>query len=160
VSLLVAVTSYAQTSPAGKKLGTRQLLDSDIGSDAGLGFKAPHVTVGPSVERPIGLRFELQGSIQYSPDKKSITNDGNSLPVQGLGIFWINGRFGIRGVLRHSNLWTSQFNKRTFGPAAGVVIREHFERMAGRLYISFLMPAGCEWGPDCRIKSKGLVGYW
>jgi hypothetical protein len=163
VSLLSAATSYAQTSPAGNKWETRWLLDSETGSDAGLGFKEPHVAVGPSFERPIGLRFEVQGSIHYSPDKKSITNDCNSLPVQGLGIFWINGQFGISGALRHSNLWTSQFNKSAFGPAAGVVIREHFECMAGRLYIRFLMPAGWEWGPDFRIRSnqtKGRVANW
>jgi hypothetical protein len=163
VSLLSAATSYAQTSPAGNKWETRWLLDSETGSDAGLGFKEPHVAVGPSFERPIGLRFEVQGSIHYSPDKKSITNDGNSLLVQGVGIFWINGRFGLSGNTLHSNLWTSQFNKSAFRPAAGVVIREHFEGMPGRLYLNFLIPTGCEWGPNYRIQSnrtKGPEVYW
>ncbi len=163
VSLLSAATSYTQTSPTGNKLGTRWLLDSETGSDAGLGFKEPHVALGISFERPIGLRFELQGNLHYSPDKKSITNDGNSLRVQGVGIIWINGRFGISGDLRHSDLWTSQFNKSAFGPAAGVVFRERFQGMPGRLYVDYVIPTGCEWGLDCPMQSsraKGPEVYW
>lgn len=161
--LFSAAATFAQGVPARRHSPTRWLLDSETGSQAGLGFKDPHFAAGPSFEKALGPRFELQGSVHYSPDRKIITKDGNSLRVQGQGIFWTTWRLGISGSLRHSNLWTSQFNKSAFGPAAGVVIREQFQGMPGRLYVDFLLPTGCEWGPSCRMQSNRMKGpevYW
>ena len=52
----------AQAVPAGKGSPTRLLLDLESGSEAGLGFKLPHLAFGISFERPVGRHFELQGT--------------------------------------------------------------------------------------------------
>src|SRR5271155_3778040 len=65
---------------------TRLLFDSEIGTEANLGYKLPSTAYGLSVEQPLGKRFELQSSLSYSPDKKIITGNGNSFLVSGTGI--------------------------------------------------------------------------
>jgi hypothetical protein len=151
------VSSSGQAYPAGKQSTTLWTLNADTGSDAGLGFKLPHLALGVSFERPIGKRFELLGGVSYSPDRKYITNDGNSFSMSATSLFWINGRFAVSGTLYQSFLWTSQFNKRAWAPAPGIVIRDNFGA-PGRLYIDYVLPTGCQWGASCPIQSNRLQG--
>jgi len=159
-----ATESYgAQTVPAGKISATRWMLDTETGSEAGLGFKMPHISTGISFERPVTRRFELQGQVSYSPDKKYITNDGNSLKMKSTGLYWISPSLALTGSLRHSNLWTSQFNKSFWGPSGGIAIREDLTGYPGRIYLEYLLPTGCQWGASCPIQSNRIQGaeiYW
>jgi hypothetical protein len=159
-----ATESYGiQTVPAAKRPATRWILDAEIGSEADLGFKMPHIAMGISVERPVARHFELQGLVSYSPDKKYITNDGNSLILKGTGLYWITPTLALTGGLHHSNLWTSQFNKSGWGPSAGIATRTDFWDYPGRFYLEYLLPTGCQWGPSCTMQSNRTEGariYW
>jgi hypothetical protein len=159
-----ATESYGiQTVPAGKRPATRWILDTETGSEAGLGFKMPHIATGISFERPVTRHFELQGLVSCSPDRKYITNDGNSLRLMSTGLYWISPNLALTGSLRHSNLWTSQFNKSSWGPSGGIAIREDLTGYPGRIYLDYLMPTGCQWGPSCPIQSSRTQGaeiYW
>lgn len=160
--ILVASVS-AGTLPAAKCCGPRWLIDVESGTDSGLGYKLPHLAFGISTERPFGHTFELQAGLLYSPDRKYVTNDGNSLNARVKGIYWISPRMGLTGALRHSNLWTSQFNKAGWGVSAGIAIRDRFGGFPGRVYIDYLFPFGCQWGPNCPIQSNRIQGpeiYW
>jgi len=161
--LIIAGFLKAQEVQLDTRRDTRWMLDMESGSESGLGYKLPHIAVGFSVERPVANRFELQGGVSYSPDKKYITNDGNSLKFKGRGIFWITPHFAVTGSLRHSSLWTSQFSKSASMPMAGVTFREALGGYPGRIYLDILFPTGCQWGPNCPIQSnrtKGAEIYW
>jgi hypothetical protein len=153
----------AQTFSLNNSRVTRLMFDTETGSDSGLGFKMPHLAVGLGVEQSIGKHFELQGRVSYSPDKKYITNDGNSLSMKSSGLYWIKRSLALTGSLRHSNLWTSQFNKSSWAPSAGIAIREDTFGLPGRFYFEYLFPTGCQWGASCPIQSsrtKGAEIYW
>jgi len=161
--LVIAGPLGAQALPVERGPTTHCLFDAETGSEAGLGFKMPHLATGFGIEHSIGERFELQGRISYSPDKKYITNDGSALKMMGTGLYWINQSFALTGSLRHSNLWTSQFVKSSWGPSAGIAIREFGFGYPGRIYLGYLFPTGCEWGPRCPIQSyrtQGAEIYW
>jgi hypothetical protein len=161
--LAFAGSSVAQTVPTGKLPATRLLLDTETGSDAGLGYKMPHLAFGFSFEKPVGKHIELQGLTSFSPDKKYITNDGLSLVMKSTGLYWITHSFAVTGSIRRSNLWTSQFNKSSWGPAPGIAAREYSFGYPGRLYVDYLLPTGCQWGINCRIQSNRTQGpevYW
>jgi hypothetical protein len=166
VALLVlafAGSLGAQAVPTGKHSATRWLLDSETGSDAGLGYKMPHIAFGFSFERQVGRNIELQGRTSFSPDRKYITNDGLNLIIMSTGLYWITQRFAVTGSIRRSNLWTSQFNKSAWGPSVGTAIRENSFGYPGRLYLDYLFPTGCQWGLNCRIQSNRSLGpevYW
>ena len=163
VVCLFAGSSGAQALPAGRESTTRWLLDAETGSDAGLGFKLPHLAFGTSIERTVGTRTEVQVGVSFSPDKKYVTNDGTSLQMKSMGLFWVTPRFAITGGLTRSNLWTSQFNKQALLPSVGIAVREHIEDLPGRVYISYLFPTGCQWGASCPIQSNRAMGpavYW
>jgi hypothetical protein len=138
----------------------RILFDASIGSATALGYKFPSTSFGSSVELPIGRNIEIQASTTFSPDKKFITNDGHSVKVNGTAIGWITNRFGLAANVERSWLWTSQFEKRSLFPSAGIVLRNDFLG-PGRLYISYLFPKGCVWATatnPCKLQSNRLHG--
>ena len=132
-----AQESYADHRP-------RLLLDTEFGSESYLGYKLPSAGLGLSIEIPVAKRFELQASSTYSPDKKAITNDGQSLKVSGSAVAFTTTRLGFIGTLEYTWLWTSQFNKSGLVPAAGIVLRNDYWG-PGRIYLTYLMPTGCVW---------------
>src|SRR5260370_39822518 len=95
----------AQALPAGRGFPTRLLLDLESGSEAGLGFKLPHLAFGISFERPVGRHFELQGTTSFSPAKKYITKDGASLNMSSTGLYWLTKYTAATGAIRPSHLW-------------------------------------------------------
>jgi hypothetical protein len=138
----------------------RLLLDSEIGSNNQLGYEFPSIAIGPSIEIPLRSRFELQASAAYSPDKKFITNDGQSLRTKGGVVVWATPLVGLTSSVEGSWLWTSQFNKSGWLPSAGVVLRNEYFG-PGRLYISYLFPTGCVWATannPCKTQSNRLQG--
>lgn len=120
----------------------RWLLDSEIGTYAGLGYKLPHTAFGVSMEKPVSRRLELQADTRYSPDRKLITNDGQGLVVSARAIFWANHYFGLTGGTDYSRLWTSQFNKAARHPSPGVVFRLRFLGSPTRMYLDYVVPNG------------------
>jgi hypothetical protein len=169
--LISASSSRAQAFPAGrmpslpsgKISATGWLFDSETGSESGLGFKMPHLAFGPSFEHRVGRHFEVQGRASYSPDKKYITNDGNSFKSKATGLYWITDSLALTGSVRQSNLWTSQFDKHSWAPSAGIGIREMIAGYPGRIYLEYVFPTGCQWGTSCPIQSNRTQGaevYW
>jgi hypothetical protein len=157
-ALIFVVSTAARDLPVSEQPATRWILDFETGSESGLGYKLPHIAVGTTVERAVGKRLEVQGELFYSPDKKYITNDGNSIKMASTLIVWVTPRIGITSEVSKTYLWTSQFSKSELHPAFGVVIRDHFEGAPGRLYLSYLLPTGCQWGLTCPIQSNRLQG--
>lgn len=138
----------------------RLLLNGEIGNQVYLGYKFPSTAVGPSIEIPIKDRFEFQSSASYSPDRKAITDDGQSLKLSGSAIGFANPRLGFIASIAHTSLWTSQFDKSGWLPSAGVVVRNDYWGQ-GRLYISYVFPTGCVWATStnpCTIQSNRLQG--
>jgi len=121
---------------------TRWLMDSEVGTYAGLGFKLPHTAFGTTIERPLSQRLEAQASAKFSPDRKLITDDGHSLVASARGIFWANHYFGLTGEASYSRLWTSQFDKTAWLPAPGVVFRLSFLGNPTRMYLDYAVPTG------------------
>jgi len=83
--------------------------------------------------------------------------------MKGTGLYWITPSFALTGSLRHINLWTSRFEKSSWGPAGGIAVREGLSGYPGRIYVEYLIPTGCQWGPNCPIQSnrtRGAEGYW
>ncbi|MBZ5637852.1 MAG: hypothetical protein LAO51_03745 [Acidobacteriia bacterium] len=121
---------------------TRLLVDSELGTYAGLGYKLPHTAFGTSIEHPFSLRLEAQGAIEFSADRKLSTNDGHSVVTSGKAIFWANRYFGITAGASYSRLWTSQFDKAAWHPAPGVVFRLRFLGSPTRMYLDYVVPTG------------------
>jgi hypothetical protein len=138
----------------------RFLLDGEIGNLGELGYKIPSTAIGPGIEVPIESHFEIQANATYSPDRKLITDNGNSLDLGGSVIGFATNRLGFIASLDHTALWTSEFDKKSWAPAAGVVLRNDLFGPA-RLYVTYLMPAGCVWATPtnpCPIQSNRLQG--
>jgi hypothetical protein len=136
----------------------RLLFDTEIGTQTSLGYKLPSTAFGPSLEIPVAKRMEFQVSSDYSPDRKAITNDGNSLKLSGSAIGFANHQIGFMATIERNWLWTSQFDKSAWLPSAGVVIRSDG---AGRLYLTYVFPTGCVWATPsnpCKIQSNRLQG--
>jgi hypothetical protein len=136
----------------------RLVLDSEIGSAASLGYELPSTAFGPLMEVPLGNSWEVQILSLYSPDRKLITHDGQSLKLEGSAIRFLNGHIGVIGGLERDWLWTSQFGKKLLEPSAGTVLRNE---AIGRLYLTYLFPTGCVWatsGNPCTIQSNRLQG--
>jgi hypothetical protein len=152
--------SHSQTS-TGVAPTVQLLLDSRLGDDPG--YKFPSVALGVSLELPISNRVELQGGISYTPTKPLDTNSSDSLGLTGGGVFWITRRFGATAFLERGHAWTSQYNLKGWGPLIGIAIREHTHDSPGRLYLSYVIPTGCQWGTTCLIQSSRTTGgriYW
>ena len=163
LALVFAGPLGAQNFSVDNSTATRWMLDTESGSESGLGFKIPHLAVGIGAERSVGKHFELQGRLSYSPDRKYITNDGKSLLMKSRGLYWITPKFALTGGLHRSYLWTSQFNKSSWSPSAGIAFREGGFGMPGRIYFDYLFPTGCQWGASCPIQSnrtQGVDFYW
>jgi hypothetical protein len=138
----------------------RLLLDGEIGSEAQLGYKLPSIGVGPSIEIPLESHFEIQASATYSPDRKAITDNGESLELGGSIIGFASERLGLIATLDHTALWTSEFDKKNWFPSAGLVLRNDYFG-PGRLYVTYLIPTGCVWATaanPCPIQSNRLQG--
>lgn len=136
----------------------RLLLDGEIGSEAALGYDPPSTGFGPALEIPLGDSWEVQTRATYSPDRKAITHDGNSLKLEGSAIRFLNRRIGVMGKIDRNWLWTSQFNKRTLAPSPGILLRTE---SLGRIYLTYLLPTGCVWATPtnpCTIQSNRLQG--
>lgn len=159
--MFMFVASSHSQATAGLALGTRWLLDSQAGSDPG--YKLPSLAVGASFEQPIGERVELQGGISFSPTKTISTNDGHRFDISGEGLFWISQRFAATASLGRGYLWTSQYDLQGWSPSIGLAIRDQALGSPGRLYLSYLIPTGCQWGASCPIQSSRETGakiYW
>jgi hypothetical protein len=146
---------------------SRWLLDSQIGTASGLGYHLPDLSLGATVEKPFGGhslgegRWEAQGDVFWSPDRKYITGDGNTAQIDGKGLFWLNSRLSLFGEARFVHLWTDQFDKSTLAPSAGIVVRDRWFGLPGRLYVDYLFPTGCQWATStnpCRIQSNRITG--
>jgi hypothetical protein len=161
VLLLTAVPALAQTTPAWRRSPTRLLFDASIGDASGLGYKVPDLVFGLALERPIGSRFEVQANLDYSPDRKYITNDGRSFLAGARGVVWLSHRIAITGGMNYSALWTSRFDKSAHYPVAGVLLRDSWLGLPGRMYVTYLFPTGCVLASPsnpCRIQSNRLKG--
>jgi len=158
ISLVVCSTAPAQSLSVDDR--PRLLLDTEIGSETGLGYELPSIWLGSSIEIPVERRFEVQVAGAYSPDKKEITNDGHLTSVTGTGIGFINERVGVTASVESSWLWTSQFDKTALFPSAGVVVRNDYFG-PGRFYVSYIFPSGCVAATvsnPCQIQSNRLQG--
>jgi len=158
--LSISLPSWAQEHDEPTNFTTRWLLDFKFGVEGGLGYKFPSSSFGLSVERPLRKHFELQGSVAYSPDKKVMTNDGNSLLGSVSGIAWLTSHVGISGGIEGSRLWTSQFDKGAWSPNLGAVIHVPIFD-PGRLTALYVFPTGCVWATPtnpCKIQSNRLQG--
>jgi hypothetical protein len=156
--LFFVVCARSQALPPGKHNSTEWLLDTEFGSESGMGFKLPHTAFGVGFERSAGKSFEVQASIRFSPDKKYITNDGNSFVLRTKSVFWMTNHFGVTAGVVRGQLWTSQFTKGSWSPAIGISLKERSLDFPGRLYINYLAPTGCEWGPGCPMQSNRTHG--
>lgn len=160
--LLMSATSIrAQDTKAFTGWSPHVFLDSDIGVRGELGFIPPSTDFGISFEIPLNRRIEIQGGASYSPDRKEITHDGNSVAAKVTGIFWVNSRVGGLAEIDYGHLWTSQFQEGGTAPILGGVIRTSYE-YPGRLYISYTLPTGCVWATPrnpCKLQSKRLQGF-
>jgi hypothetical protein len=159
-ALATANPMVGQETQPSTLFSARLLYESEIGTEANLGYKLPSTAFGLLVEQPLGKRFELQSRVSYSPDKKVITDNGNSFLVSGTGIVWATSRVGLSGAYGYSWLWTSQFDKNGWAPSAGTVIRNSLFG-PGRIYVSYIFPTGCVWATPsnpCKIQSNRLQG--
>src|SRR5713226_1554685 len=158
VCLLYSLQASSQEALADHR--PRLLFDSEIGSQTSLGYKLPSTAFGPSLEIPVAKQMEFQVSSAYSPDRKAITNDGNSLKLSGSAIRFANDRMGFIATLERNWLWTSQFDKSALLPSAGVVFRSDYSG-PGRLYLTYVLPTGSVWATTsnpCKIQSNRLQG--
>jgi hypothetical protein len=158
IFVLLLVSSPARISAQGTNSETRVLATIEGGTASGLGYKLPHILAGIAMEQPLGTRWEAQGGVSWSPDRKYITNDGNSVQAGGTALFWPIHRVGITGGLQYTHLWTSQFNKSGYFPAVGAVLRDNWYGNPGRFYASYVFPTGCQWGASCVIQSSRTSG--
>jgi len=154
--LVVTATSRGQTFPAGHSSSTRWLIDTQIGTASGLGYRLPYIDFGFGVERPIGSRFEVQWRVAWSPTPKEATGDGKSLLLRATAIYWTR-RLGFTANVRNSWLWTSQFDKHDVRYAPGVVTRFHWLDSGQRLYVDYLIPTG-GYNQKNGIESSRLTG--
>jgi hypothetical protein len=164
ISVVVLVAATFSSSVRGQEYMTDQrprfLLAADVGSEGLLGYKFPSTAAGPSFEIPLENHLEIQASAFYSPDRKLITDNGDSLKVSGSVVGFATERVGFIGSIEHAWLWTSQFDKANWFPAAGVVLRND-SFGPGRLYVTYLIPTGCVWATTtnpCAIQSNRLQG--
>lgn len=134
----------------------RLLIDTSIGNETQLGFKPPDLGVGFAMEKPMGRHVELQTSADYSLDKKYITNDGESLVWSVKGIWFPRWHFGFSAEIRQSHLWTSQFDKSGWIPAAGAMIRDNLLGLPGRFSVDYVIPTGCVWATLCTLPADGI----
>jgi hypothetical protein len=111
-----------------------------------------------ALEQPLGKHWEAQGAFFWSPDHKYLTRDGNTVQVPVSGLFWPIPRLALTGGLEYVHLWTSQFNKTTWVPSAGMVLRFHWYEFPSRFYLSYAFPTGCQWGAGCPLQSSRLNG--
>lgn len=161
LALLVIAPSYPQTVQTGEAPTIQFLLDSSIGYDPGYQF--PSVIVGASVELPVSNHVELQGGISYTPTKPFVGSNSDRFGATGGAVFWITRRFAATAFLERGHAWASQYNLKGWGPSVGIAIREHTHDSPGRLYLSYVIPTGCQWGPNCLIQSSRTTGgkiYW
>ena len=136
----------------------RLILDGEIGSEEALGYEPPSTAFGPTLEIPLGDSWEVQTRAIYSPDRKAVTHDGNSLKLEGAAVWFLNSRIGIMGKIDRNSLWTSNFDKQTLAPSPGIILRTE---TLGRLYFTYLFPTGCAWATPtnpCTIQSNRLQG--
>lgn len=161
--LVLAGPAHAQESqeiPAYANSSLRLFLDGDIGVRTMLGFLPPSSDSGVSFEYPRWRRIELQATVSYSPDRKKITGNGNSLVASGTILVWPSERVGVLGEVDSTHLWTSQFNEGGVSPVVGVVARTRYA-YPGRLYIKYQFATGCVWATPsnpCTLQSKRLQG--
>lgn len=138
----------------------RWLFDTAVGSQTSFGYQFPSTQYGFTVEQPVTNRFEFQGSMAFSPDKKYITNDGSSIILEGTGIAWLNWRVGASASFERSWLWTSQFDKSAWNPIFGLVMRDSILG-PGRFTAGYVFPTGCVWATaanPCLIQSNRTQG--
>jgi hypothetical protein len=161
--LVLAGSTHAQQSqekPAYVDSSLRLFLDGDIGVSTQLGYLPPSSDFGASFEYPRWRQIELQGTFSYSPDRKKVPGNGNSILASGTIVAWPSSRVGVLGELDAAHLWTSQFKEGGVSPVVGVVARTHL-LYPGRFYITYTFATGCVWATPsnpCTLQSKRLQG--
>jgi hypothetical protein len=120
----------------------RWVFDTEFGSGAELGHTLSFTSFGPTVEYPVGDRFELQGKLLFGPTLSVSGRDGHSVETSALAIVWVNSRIGISAGAQHDWLWARQLNRSGWNPSLGVAVRDNLYR-PGRFYASYLFPTGC-----------------
>lgn len=173
-SLFMPKAAGAQALPAGHSLGgSRWLATAEIGSASGLGYRLPDSVFGLGFERPFYMwapsrahtrengRWEAQGALNWSPDNKYVTGNGNQAQIAGKAMFWPIRRLALSAGDGFTRLWTSQFNKSSWTPTAGIVVRDRWFGLPGRAYFDYLFPTGCQWATaanPCVIQSNRTHG--
>src|ERR1700682_2514412 len=102
--LLTAVFFIFSLFPAHIQAQTRVLVDGEIGSDAGLGFKEPHVAVGGTIEAR-NKRIEADPFFKFSPDVKTFALSGININTGTRGLFWVNHHIALTGMYDYSSYW-------------------------------------------------------
>ena len=164
ISILAIVLPCAgQALPSGYASSTRWFIDTKIGTETELGYKFPYTAVGLSLETPLTKRIEIQGKALYSPDRKNVTNDGTSLTIDSMGLFWITDRIAVTGNLTDTFMWDKDGAMYSLNPALGFAVRERAFMLPGRFYAKYVFPTGCLGGVNCPIPSEHRFGpafYW
>jgi len=158
ICVAVLICLPAAISAQGTNSETRVLANIEGGTASGLGYELPHILTGIALEQPLGRRWEAQGGVFYSPDRKYITHDGNSVQAGGTALFWPIHRIGLTGGVQYTHLSTNEFQKSGYLPSAGVVLRDNWYGNPGRFYVNYVFATGCQWGPQCVIQSNRTSG--
>jgi len=140
----------------------RILADGEIGTEAGLGYKLPHILVGMALEKPVGTRWEAQGRVSWSPDRKYVAGGDNQTHVAGSVLWWPIPKVALIASAGYTHQWNADFVKNDWWPSAGVVLRDRWYGSPGRAYFEYSFPTGCQWGAQCVIQSSrthGITGY-
>ena len=187
LELLACTTAKAQNfrQVFSSSMGSsRWLIDTEIGSATGLGFKFPHMALGFTMERPI-KRAELQTHFLVSPDVKSFARSGHDYQTGVTGLVWLTHRIAAQGGVSYSIYWSAIPNQSacipddlypggcryeyTYSPYhkggttlfVGAVMRDSWFGSPGRFYIQYYVPTGCQWATPsnpCQIQSSRTQG--
>lgn len=185
-TLIVLALALASTIPIHAQ--TTVLLDGEVGSGGGFGFKEPHLAGGISAELTRG-RFEFDPAFSASPDVKTFAQAGHSIALSGRGAMRLARRVAVEGGISFSSYWSEQpaayscpvgwhgtngpngetcmvtkwtpLHKSGWHPVAGVDIRDGWYGSPGRVRIEYHFPIGCVWATannPCPLTSSRTQG--
>jgi hypothetical protein len=172
--LLLLVPGLAQSQ-------TRAFIDTQFGSESGMGYKFPHLAVGAGFDHEFhrhSVSPDSQGTIRkwtsytswfdieihgdYSPDHKYGFNRGSVVTGGGFGNIWLTPSFGLTGGSGVSRLQTPAYHKAGLFPQAGVAFRFIGGGFPMRLYVNWIFPTG-SYNPATGIEPNRLRGpelFW
>lgn len=162
--------------PAYASAQTRVLGDFEIGSDAGLGFKEPHIAAGATVESRF-KRFEVHPFFKFSPDIKYFALSGYNINVGSRQMFWVNKHLAMTGMYDYSAYWQTYqiptsgviypnspkavLHKTTNFISPGFLLQKDISGVTNRWYLDYIIPTGCVWATEtnpCQIQSNRTTG--